>query len=226
MCISTRCFFTLHVFCTQILAYSKYATIWCVKTKRWLKNISTICSKLANANVLLFRVPSKKQVSQYMQRLQAFVVFKVHSWPFKWNSPCMTHFESILNCQLYVSFDLVESLDLPLAHVSPITRNLQSVLSGTSPQTPKSKMLNTWNLENRNLKVCLFSISLQSVCHEYLHQIPFHLFHDGCRLFNHLCLDHLLNINVSIWFLVVSIGSTGNRTFRTWLFGDAVESMR
>ncbi|XP_055300989.1 restin homolog isoform X1 [Sitodiplosis mosellana] len=48
-----------------------------------------------------------------------------------------------------------ESLDLAIAHVSPITRSLQSVLSSTSPQTPKSKMLNTWNLENRNLKAQL-----------------------------------------------------------------------
>lgn len=59
------------------------------------------------------------------------------------------HFYSMINF-----FHLAEACDLHMAHISPITRNLQSILSNTSPQTPKSKMLNTWNLENRNLKVC------------------------------------------------------------------------
>lgn len=53
-------------------------------------------------------------------------------------------------------FNPIENCDTSIAQVSPITRNLQSILSNTSPQTPKSKMLNTWNLENRNLKVRIY----------------------------------------------------------------------
>lgn len=48
----------------------------------------------------------------------------------------------------------LDGFELPIAHVSPITRSVQTILSNKSPQTPKSKLLNTWNLENRNLKVC------------------------------------------------------------------------
>lgn len=55
-----------------------------------------------------------------------------------------------------IFFNSIENCDTSIVQVSPITRSLQSILSNTSPQTPKSKMLNTWNLENRNLKVRIY----------------------------------------------------------------------
>lgn len=128
-----RCFCILHVSCMLIAIFNKYATTWCVKIKNASKSIWIFCLKSANVSDPFCKVLLKKQVGQ-----KCFSIQKCHSFEFT------TEFFS----------NPLENCDLNVAQRSPITRNLQVLLSNTSPQTPKSRMLNTWNLENRNLKVC------------------------------------------------------------------------
>lgn len=104
----------------------------------------------------------------------------------------------------FVSSLNVENCEHSLTDQSPIARNIQSVMSNISPQTPKSRMLNSWNVENRNLKVG---------------KILFLLW------FIKFSKHSLMNGFFSSLIQRNNTGSIGNWTFRTWLFRDAAESM-